>query len=87
MNGPRAPQSVVFIIDDDPSLRSAMELLFRSVGLQAEVLATTAEFLGVCFRVACSGRGGLDGKPNRFPDGACRSRGRPVITLAPGPPQ
>jgi FixJ family two-component response regulator len=29
-------QSVVFIIDDDESLRSGLKRLFRSVGLQAE---------------------------------------------------
>jgi FixJ family two-component response regulator len=45
MNGQAEPQSVVFVVDDHPSIRNAMQLLFRSVGLQAEVFATTAEFL------------------------------------------
>jgi FixJ family two-component response regulator len=39
------PQSVVFIVDDDASIREAMQRLFRSVGLQAEVFASAAEFL------------------------------------------
>jgi FixJ family two-component response regulator len=37
-------QSVVFIIDDDESLRSGLKRLFRSVGLQAETFASTLEF-------------------------------------------
>jgi len=39
------PQSVVFVVDDDASMRDAMQRLFRSVGLQAEVFASAAEFL------------------------------------------
>ena len=39
------PQSVVFVVDDDASMREAMQLLFRSVGLRAEVFASAAEFL------------------------------------------
>jgi FixJ family two-component response regulator len=39
------PQSVVFIVDDDASLREAMQRLFRSVGLQVEAFASAAEFL------------------------------------------
>jgi FixJ family two-component response regulator len=39
------PQSVVFVVDDDASMRAAMLLLFRSVGLRAEVFASAAEFL------------------------------------------
>jgi FixJ family two-component response regulator len=38
-------QSVVFVVDDDASVREAMQRLFRSVGLQAEVFASAAEFL------------------------------------------
>ena len=45
MNGQPQPQSVVFVVDDDPSMRNVMQLLFRSVGLQAEVYASVAEFL------------------------------------------
>ena len=39
------PRAVVFVIDDDVSLREGMQRLFRSVGLQAEVFGSTAEFL------------------------------------------
>jgi FixJ family two-component response regulator len=39
------PQSVVFVVDDDASMRAAMQRLFQSVGLQAEVFASAAEFL------------------------------------------
>lgn len=36
---------VVFVIDDDESLRDALERLFRMVGLQAETFGTAADFL------------------------------------------
>jgi FixJ family two-component response regulator len=39
------PQSMVFVVDDDASMRDAMKRLFQSVGLQAEVFASAAEFL------------------------------------------
>jgi FixJ family two-component response regulator len=39
------PQSMVYVVDDDASMRDAMERLFRSVGLKAEVFASTSEFL------------------------------------------
>jgi FixJ family two-component response regulator len=38
-------QPIVFVIDDDPSLRKALASLFRSVGLQVEVFGSTPEFL------------------------------------------
>jgi FixJ family two-component response regulator len=38
-------QSVVFVVDDDASMRDAMQRLFQSVGLQAEVFASATEFL------------------------------------------
>jgi FixJ family two-component response regulator len=38
-------ESVVFVVDDDASVRDAMQRLFLSVGLQAEVFASAAEFL------------------------------------------
>jgi FixJ family two-component response regulator len=41
----REEQSVVFIIDDDPSIRDTLEDLFRSVGLRVGVFASTQEFL------------------------------------------
>lgn len=39
------PRSVVFVIDDDESVRDALKILFRSVGLRAEVFASAQEFL------------------------------------------
>ncbi len=38
-------QSIVFVIDDDASLRNALSNLFRSVGLRAEVFGSAPEFL------------------------------------------
>jgi FixJ family two-component response regulator len=45
MNGQVEPQSVVFVVDHDPPMRNAMQLLFRSVGLRSEAYASVAEFL------------------------------------------
>jgi FixJ family two-component response regulator len=38
-------QSLIFIIDDDKSLREGLKRLFQSVGLQSEVFASASEFL------------------------------------------
>lgn len=38
-------QPVVFVIDDDPSVREALSSLFRSVGLKVELFTSAAEFL------------------------------------------
>ena len=40
-----ATQPVVFVIDDDASMRAAISSLIRSVGLRAEVFASVSEFL------------------------------------------
>ena len=37
--------SVVFVVDDDVSMRQALQRLFRSVGLQSQVFGSTEEFL------------------------------------------
>jgi len=37
--------SIVFVVDDDDSLRQALKRLIRSVGLQVEVFASAEEFL------------------------------------------
>ena len=38
-------QSIVFVVDDDASLREALKSLLRSVGRRVEVFGTTADFL------------------------------------------
>src|SRR3984885_10504479 len=40
-----AEAAIVFWVDDDPSVRRAIKRLIGSVGLQAEVFASTQEFL------------------------------------------
>jgi FixJ family two-component response regulator len=37
--------SAVFVVDDDASVREALDSLFRSVGLQAKTFGSAAEFL------------------------------------------
>ena len=39
------PPAVVFVVDDDASLREALKSLFRSVGLRAELFSSALEFL------------------------------------------
>ena len=39
------PASIVFIVDDDPSIREALVSLIRSAGLRAAAFASGAEFL------------------------------------------
>lgn len=39
------PERTVFIIDDDPDIRSSMRRLLKTVGLQAELFATAQDFL------------------------------------------
>lgn len=39
-----APQSVVFVIDDDAAIRDALKSLVRSVGLQVELFSSTKDF-------------------------------------------
>jgi FixJ family two-component response regulator len=45
MNAQPEPQPVVLVVDDDASMRDAMQRLFRSVGLHAEVFDSAAAFL------------------------------------------
>jgi FixJ family two-component response regulator len=40
-------QPVIFVIDDDESLRDALKRLFRMIGLRSETFATSAEFLKI----------------------------------------
>src|SRR5581483_9573381 len=39
------PNGIVFVIDDDASLRGALKALIRSVGLQVELFGSADEFL------------------------------------------
>jgi FixJ family two-component response regulator len=39
------PESIVFVIDDDPSVRRAIKRLVGSVGLQVELFGSVQEFL------------------------------------------
>jgi FixJ family two-component response regulator len=41
------PQDVVFVIDDDASMRTSLSSLFRSVGLKVEVFDSAADFLKI----------------------------------------
>jgi FixJ family two-component response regulator len=38
-------QPIVFVVDDDPSIRTALANLFRSVGLQSEAFDSAPDFL------------------------------------------
>jgi FixJ family two-component response regulator len=38
-------EAIVFVVDDDPSVRKALSNLFRSVGLRAEVFGSARELL------------------------------------------
>jgi FixJ family two-component response regulator len=40
-----AERSIVFVVDDDASVRRALDSLIRSVGLRVETFASAAEFL------------------------------------------
>jgi FixJ family two-component response regulator len=47
MKGQAGPQSTVFVVDDDASLREALKSLLRSVGLRVEVFGSGADFLKI----------------------------------------
>jgi FixJ family two-component response regulator len=63
------PHCIVFVVDDDATIREALRSLLRSVGLQVELFATTREFLErkrpevpncLVLDVRLPGMGGLD---------------------------
>src|SRR5260370_14052121 len=63
------PQPTVVVIDDDPSIRKALDNLFRSVGLAVELFGSPQEFLQskrpdrpgcIVLDVRFPGRSGLD---------------------------
>ena len=41
------PQELVFVIDDDASMRTSLSSLFRSVGLKVEVFDSASDFLKI----------------------------------------
>lgn len=41
----KADEPIIFVVDDDPSVRGALERLLRSAGLQCRVFASAREFL------------------------------------------
>src|SRR5580692_1889280 len=45
MKGPSESQPIVFVIDDDESIREALKSLLRSVGLRVELFGAASEFL------------------------------------------
>jgi FixJ family two-component response regulator len=45
MKGPSESQPVVFVVDDDESIREALRSLLRSVGLRVELFGAASEFL------------------------------------------
>lgn len=62
-------QPVVFVVDDDASVRNALSNLFRSVGLRAELFGSASEFLQrklpqvpscLVLDIRLPGRSGLD---------------------------
>ena len=46
VKNPIAAQPIVFVVDDDASVRAAISSLIRSVGLKVEVFASASDFLG-----------------------------------------
>jgi len=45
MKAPASPPNVVFVIDDDASLRESLSSLLRSIGLHVELFDSAAQFL------------------------------------------
>ena len=45
MKAPASPPNVVFVIDDDASLRESLSSLLRSIGLHVELFESAAQFL------------------------------------------
>jgi FixJ family two-component response regulator len=45
MKAPSNVESVVFVVDDDPSVRAALKSLFESVGLHIELFGSATAFL------------------------------------------
>jgi FixJ family two-component response regulator len=80
-------EGVVYVIDDDPHVRSALSNLLRSVGLKAHVFASAVEFLRLerqatpcclVLDVRLPGLGGLDFQSEL----AKRERRAPIIFIS-----
>jgi FixJ family two-component response regulator len=72
------PSSIVFVVDDDASIREALASLFRSVGLHAELFESGRDFLArahpdvpscVVLDVRLPGLSGLDCQQQLFESG------------------
>ena len=68
-DGRTEPQPAIVVIDDDPSMRKALENLFKSVGFEVELFSSPQEFLQsqrpdrpgcIVLDVRFPGRSGLD---------------------------
>src|SRR6476660_567566 len=65
----KSPENLVFVVEDDASMRNALKNLLRSVGLEARLMASAQEFLDddrpevpscLILDVRVPGRSGLD---------------------------
>jgi len=45
LTNPASPDAIVFVVDDDPSLRRALSRRLRAAGLQVETFASAREYL------------------------------------------
>ena len=46
MKGQAGAESLVFVVDDDASMRQALESLLQSIGVRVEAFGSAADFLG-----------------------------------------
>ena len=44
-------KAIVHVVDDDPSMREALQDLFLSIGLETRTYATARDFLATAFRM------------------------------------
>jgi FixJ family two-component response regulator len=42
---PEVPESIIYVVDDDPSMQVALDSLFRSMSFHVQVFGSAAEFL------------------------------------------
>ena len=84
---------IVFVVDDDASVRGALARLMRSVGLQVETFASVQEFLCILGRLlglepipgACPGPDAVPGSPQPSASRAAELLGYvPRVSVASG---